>query len=267
MSTELLEFPYPPGLSSVHWHCGGRIGNITAIKQNTRKPWKYSWDILYLILPLSSYVAKSEPQHIVFDYTEYNKERRKLIFVRTTNSQRRASYGVSFLSFLDKWYREISRVHCIIWHAMPNFFRGCDSPTTWLNFILSDSLAHLHILSFTLCCVKALVRFYPCSSGSSTGLWIIFIIFIYLHRGLNHFSEGFKMAFRSSIIIPFGYDRRRHLVSVNIYISYMMTPSNGNIFRVTDHLCGEFTGPRWIPRAKASDAELWRSLICAWINV
>ena len=50
---------------------------------------------------------------------------------------------------------------------------------------------YLHILSFTLCCVKALVRFYPCSSGSSTGLWIIFIIFIYLHRGLNHFSDGF----------------------------------------------------------------------------
>ena len=37
----------------------------------------------------------------------------------------------------------------------------------------------------------------------------------------------------------------------------MMTSSNGNIFRVTDHLCGEFTGPRWIPRTKASDAELW----------
>ena len=28
-------------------------------------------------------------------------------------------------------------------------------------------------------------------------------------------------------------------------------------FRVTDHLCGEFTGPQWIPRTKASDAELW----------
>ena len=37
----------------------------------------------------------------------------------------------------------------------------------------------------------------------------------------------------------------------------MMTSSNGNIFRVTDHLCGEFTGPRWIPRTKASEAELW----------
>ena len=37
----------------------------------------------------------------------------------------------------------------------------------------------------------------------------------------------------------------------------MMASTNGNIFRVTGHLCGEFTGPRWIPRTKASDAELW----------
>ena len=36
----------------------------------------------------------------------------------------------------------------------------------------------------------------------------------------------------------------------------MMTSSNGNIFRVTGPLCGEFTGPRWIPHTKASDAEL-----------
>ena len=28
---------------------------------------------------------------------------------------------------------------------------------------------------------------------------------------------------------------------------FMMTSSNGNIFRVTGHLCGEFTGLRWIP--------------------
>ena len=27
----------------------------------------------------------------------------------------------------------------------------------------------------------------------------------------------------------------------------MMTLSNGNIFRFTGHLCGEFTGHRWIP--------------------
>ena len=46
----------------------------------------------------------------------------------------------------------------------------------------------------------------------------------------------------------------------------MMTSSNGNIFRVTGHLCGEFTSHRWIPRTKASDAELWFFFICAWIH-
>ena len=49
----------------------------------------------------------------------------------------------------------------------------------------------------------------------------------------------------------------------------MMTSSNGNIFRVTGHLCGEFTGPRWIPHTKASDAELWCflwSAINGWVN-
>ena len=37
---------------------------------------------------------------------------------------------------------------------------------------------------------------------------------------------------------------------------YMMTSSNGNIFRVTEPLCGEFISHRWIPRTNASDAEL-----------
>ena len=45
----------------------------------------------------------------------------------------------------------------------------------------------------------------------------------------------------------------------------MMTSSNGNIFRVTGHLCGEFTGYRWIPRTKASDAGLW-CFLCVRIN-
>ena len=30
-----------------------------------------------------------------------------------------------------------------------------------------------------------------------------------------------------------------------------------NIFRVTGHLCGEFTDPWWIPRTKTRDAKLW----------
>ena len=37
----------------------------------------------------------------------------------------------------------------------------------------------------------------------------------------------------------------------------MMTSLNGDIFRVTGLFSGEFTGPRWIPLKKASDAEFW----------
>ena len=47
----------------------------------------------------------------------------------------------------------------------------------------------------------------------------------------------------------------------------MMTSSNGNIFRVTGPLRGEFTGDRWISRTTASDAELWCFLwSVTWIN-
>ena len=42
---------------------------------------------------------------------------------------------------------------------------------------------------------------------------------------------------------------------------HMMTSSNGNIFRVTGPLCGEFTGHRWQWRGT-----LMFSLICVWIN-
>ena len=53
------------------------------------------------------------------------------------------------------------------------------------------------------------------------------------------------------------------------YMMNMMTSSNGNIFRVTGHLCGEFTDHRWIPCTKASDAELWCFLnprLSKWLN-
>ena len=49
----------------------------------------------------------------------------------------------------------------------------------------------------------------------------------------------------------------------------MMTSSNGNIFRVTGHLCGAFTGHRWIPRTQrpaTRSFDILFSLICAWIK-
>ena len=49
----------------------------------------------------------------------------------------------------------------------------------------------------------------------------------------------------------------RQSFSTDKWLLFMMTSLNGNIFRVTGPLCGEFTGHRWIPRTKASDAKLW----------
>ena len=45
-----------------------------------------------------------------------------------------------------------------------------------------------------------------------------------------------------------------------------MTSSNGNIFRVTGPLCGEFTDYRWIPLTKVSDAEVWCFLYKLCLN-
>ena len=47
--------------------------------------------------------------------------------------------------------------------------------------------------------------------------------------------------------------------------SQMIASSNGNIFRVTGHLCREFTCHRLIPRTKASEAELW-CFLCLRLN-
>ena len=47
-----------------------------------------------------------------------------------------------------------------------------------------------------------------------------------------------------------------------------MTSSNENIFRATGHLCGKFTGHRWIPRTKAVDTDVFFDLRMNkhWVN-
>ena len=53
------------------------------------------------------------------------------------------------------------------------------------------------------------------------------------------------------------------------YSGFMTTSSNGDNFRVTGPLCGEFTGDRWIPLTKQRPVtrSFEFSSICAWINV
>ena len=58
------------------------------------------------------------------------------------------------------------------------------------------------------------------------------------------------------------YEYINKLAAVYLYVwlqqtQPMMTSSNGSTYCVTGLLCGEFTGHRWIPHTKASDAEFW----------
>ena len=82
------------------------------------------------------------------------------------------------------------------------------------------------------------------------------------------FCFSFHVSINQSRIYPSSYSTSSTLVryppDIHLYhplkIRYiMMTSSNGNIFRVTGPLCGDFTGHRWFPLIKASEVELWCS--------
>ena len=50
--------------------------------------------------------------------------------------------------------------------------------------------------------------------------------------------------------------RSRVACSASIHDPALRRHPTDTLFRVTGHLCGEFTGRRWIPRTKATEAEL-----------
>ena len=72
------------------------------------------------------------------------------------------------------------------------------------------------------------------------------------HRTSNVESVSISWRYHIYIIyIIIHYNKRLHLTShqlcVQLCLQSMMTSSNGNIFRVTGPLCGEFTGPGEFP--------------------
>ena len=92
-------------------------------------------------------------------------------------------------------------------------------------------------------------------------------------RDINHVRTGIFFCKSNQ---SFGWRQQRPHSIIIVLMIYtcitkvklnMMMSSNGNIFRVTDPLCGEYTGHRWIPPHKRQWCEaLMSSLICAWIN-
>ena len=79
----------------------------------------------------------------------------------------------------------------------------------------------------------------------------------YLHVRQSHFMLYALKSHRLNLTC------RQNVALLNT----MMTSSNGNIFRVSVHLSGEFTGHRRIPPHKGQwRGTLMLSLICAWTN-
>ena len=98
--------------------------------------------------------------------------------------------------------------------------------------------------------------------------------FLYIwNDGLNGYRFRMRnmnqMNFRIIIFVIFWFEcilKHHQNLSVTFKI-IIMTSSNGNIFRVTGHLCGEFTGLRWSPGHKGQlRGALMFSFICVWIN-
>ena len=102
--------------------------------------------------------------------------------------------------------------------------------------------------------------------GASTSTHYLFVIsvLIHTHFSIGHHNETF-LSMRFGNIVLNVCDLWPNTFSGNVAqlkqhdgcCWYHNDVIKWKLFRVTGHLCGEFAGPRWIPRTKASDAELW----------
>ena len=81
-------------------------------------------------------------------------------------------------------------------------------------------ISRWHVCQIILALILQYISISPCAIGNKS---------MYKLRNMDQVHCGFCEIDPSSIL------------------GIMMTSSDGNIFRVTGHLCGEFTGPRWIP--------------------
>ena len=134
---------------------------------------------------------------------------------------------------LNDIYRLVQRVSTvpIFFHCTPHRF-----PHGFYNLRKSENFSHVIVLSRIHLCYKAMV--YNSIAQHSCAYIYIYMcvcVCVLIKRIIQYPSL-------SSFLTTLGH---------------MMTSSNGNIFRVTGHLCGALTGPRRIPHKKASDAELW----------
>ena len=105
-------------------------------------------------------------------------------------------------------------------------------------FVLTD----LHTFKFSINILRAKPFLFTYLHITSREICALFCFDVIRHIWFYPYPSGFLHLHRDSCM------------GSEANLKVMMTSSNGSIFRVTGHLCGEFTGHRWIPHTKASDA-------------
>ena len=162
----------------------------------------------------------------------------------------------ALLTFVRGIHRSpVNSPHKGQWHRALMFSLVCARTNGWLHHRDAGDLRR-HYAHYD---VTLMYHFILVLSTHHSNPQIIVSIRSEYHFLLQSFSSnlwtwifGSSKLYNIYLILSHGFQWFDQLNKI-----YMMTSSNGNIFRVTGHLCGEFTGLRWIPRTKASDAELW----------
>ena len=127
------------------------------------------------------------------------------------------------------WYQKLIFWHqkMILWYQKMIF---------WYQKLISD--IRKWFSDITKLALKSYLAFYTFRiSWCFVNVWVfVFVCFLVILAGLLLHSF--------------------HVIYLMMPVDSMITSSNGNIFRVTGPLWGEFTGYRWIPPTKACDVEL-----------
>ena len=145
--------------------------------------------------------------------------------VRPASAGYKPQYSPLPSSITVSFHNVQSPSYCIQLHAVSSFWALAVSREKWNHFIM-PSTPHKKIRNSTE---------FPVARHIFVRKWV-FHSWKYI---LHYWASASSMELRCFSLLA------------------MMTSSNGNIFRVTGPLCGEFTGDRGIPRTNANAAELW----------
>ena len=137
----------------------------------------------------------------------------------------------------------------------PSPFYQVIQPQGWnVSYWGDHGLLQMHNISMGCFMYNPLHTYTKFTTVSYKHIYIYNIVIVSSNHLLHHTYDAYCVsAATGDVIVRILFGR----ITKSYMALSMMTSSNGNIFRVIGHLCGELTGPRWIPRTKASDAELW----------